>query len=377
MISPRREHTSRQLSKHARAAHDASDGWLWDLAAQLPVLGPNVEAVQVMAHSLDDLAGDPLGDSLDFLSRLQGGEFVPKQGRLDLAQYERAAPMVTRVAAAVDAARARVDAVRPEDLFGPVGAVVSRLQGELTSVDSAAGAARTAVRLVPDMMGGTAPRSILLIVQNNAEIRATAGMPGSFSFLTARDGKLVIGPHYSTSDLPPLRRPAALLTADERRCSARHPATDVRDTTLMPDFPRAAQLLSAVIGRETHRRVDTVVSVDPVALARVLRSTGPIKLGTETFTSDNVVTKLLHEPYQRFPTQTGQNAYFSAAASGDHHDDARRRRRPLETSSGSSTESVAQRRVSDLEQPSREQRLLGSSAITGAAAAQRHTVPHT
>ena len=275
----------------------------------------------------------------------------------------------------MDAARARVDAVRPEDLFGAVGGVVSRLQGELTSVDSAAGAARTAVRLVPDMLGGTAPRSILLIVQNNAEIRATAGMPGSFSFLTARDGQLVIGPHYSTSDLPPLRRPAALLTADERRLFGATPATDVRDTTLMPDFPRAAQLLSSVIGHETHRRVDTVVSVDPVALARVLRSTGPIKLGTETLTSDNVVTKLLHEPYQRFPTQTGQNAYFSAAASAitttmlAGGDDPRDLVRQL-------TESVAQRRVSIWSSHPDEQRLLGSSAITGALPRNVTGSPH-
>ena len=233
--------TSHQLSSHARAAHDASDGWLWDLAARLPLMGPDVKAVQVVSHALDDLAGDPLRDSLDLLSRLQGGEFVPKNGRLDLARYERATPLVTRVATAVDDARARIGEVRPQDLLGPLGDVISRLQSELDSVDTAAGAARTAVRLVPDLMGGSAPRSILLVVQNNAEIRATAGLPGSFTFLTARSGRLAIGPHYSTSDLPPLRRPAAILTSDERRLFGPTLATDVRDSNLMPDFPRAAR----------------------------------------------------------------------------------------------------------------------------------------
>ena len=42
----------------------------------------------------------------------------------------------------------------------------------------------------------------------------------------------------------------------------------------------------------------------------MLRATGPIKVGEETFTADNVVRKLLNEVYQRFETREQQDAYF-------------------------------------------------------------------
>ena len=40
------------------------------------------------------------------------------------------------------------------------------------------------------MAGADGPRDYLLVFQNNAEIRATGGLPGSWARLHAEDGKL-------------------------------------------------------------------------------------------------------------------------------------------------------------------------------------------
>ena len=59
-----------------------------------------------------------------------------------------------------------------------------------------------------------------------------------------------------------------------------------------------------------------MLATDPIALAAVLRATGPIKVGGEVFTSDNAVRKLLNTTYLRFEDPAAQDTYFAAAARG-------------------------------------------------------------
>jgi Protein of unknown function (DUF4012) len=168
--------------------------------------------------------------------------------------------------------------------------------------------------VLPKMLGADGPRNTLLVVQNNAEIRATGGMPGAFTLLRAEDGRITVGFQNTTSDLPPLTSPVLPLTAEETKLFGPTMATDVRDANLTPDFPRAAQLVSAIVGRERGVSFDDVLFVDPVALSAVLRATGPISIGETRLTSGNAVQKLLNEPYQRLDSQEKQDAFFQAAA---------------------------------------------------------------
>ena len=60
------------------------------------------------------------------------------------------------------------------------------------------------------------------------------------------------------------------------RCSV---GTDIRDTAIIPDFPRAAQLAAAIVAERWDVEVDGVVAVDPVALGRVLGAVGSVDIG--------------------------------------------------------------------------------------------------
>ena len=51
------------------------------------------------------------------------------------------------------------------------------------------------------MLGEEGERTYLVAFQNNAEVRATGGMPGSMVELTARDGRLKMGRSFTPSDL--------------------------------------------------------------------------------------------------------------------------------------------------------------------------------
>ena len=58
---------------------------------------------------------------------------------------------------------------------------VRELQTKIAEADALADRASIAVRLLPGMLGGDGERRYLFVFQNNAEIRATGGIPGAFA----------------------------------------------------------------------------------------------------------------------------------------------------------------------------------------------------
>jgi hypothetical protein len=168
------------------------------------------------------------------------------------------------------------------------------------------------------MLGADGPRTWLLLVQNNAEIRATGGMTGSWAVLHADHGRVRMGLQGADTDMPPLRRPAVSLPAGVRELYGSDLGTDFRDMNFDPHFPDVARMAAALLAHDHHVHVDGVVAVDPVALAHVLRGTGPVPVrfhGRETLlTAGNVVHTLLNEVYLTIDDGQLQNDFFDAAA---------------------------------------------------------------
>ncbi len=97
---------------------------------------------------------------------------------------------------------------------------------------------------------GRGPRTYLVLAQNNAELRATGGIPTAWATLTVDTGKISM----STFGDPPRNglfsqdEAASVLTAEERNLFSTKMATDYPDINFTPDFP--ASLISRVSGIE-------------------------------------------------------------------------------------------------------------------------------
>ena len=365
----------RELADHASTAHDSSDGILWDAAARLPVVGDDVAAVRVVSSSLDNLSQDALPVGLDLISAVRGGRLQDDDGRFDLELIQRLAPRVSRAAASTAAAETALRPIDPDGLFSPVGMAARDVQERVTQLNSGVQAAHSATQLLPDMLGGEGRRTYLLMVQNNAEIRSTGGLPGSLSILRADDGKVRLGFQGSAADFPPLAKPVLPLTPGELEIYGSTLATDVRDTNLTPDFPRTGELISAIVARGKDQKLDGVVSVDPIALSQVLHATGPLKVGQESYNSGNVVAKLLNESYQRLPTQDLQNAYFAGASREIANAllSGKANQQSLVRALG---EGVRQRRVLVWSRDDMEQSILESAGISGRLPRVTGAKPH-
>ena len=225
---------------------------------------------------------------------------------LEADQFLRdAAPTIATVAASTDA-------IEVDGLMGPVRGPVEELRMTLNQAARWSRVAALATELLPAMLGGEEARTYLVAFQNNAEVRALGGMPGTLGVLTADDGQLTLERTFKPQTLEN-GKPVLPLTKDEQKLFPPRMAVRLR-AMFTPDFPRAAELMSAFWERSGRPPVDGVLSVDPVAMGYLLEYTGPVRMedGTE-LTADNAVDVLLRDTYE-IPDLLAQDAFFDEAA---------------------------------------------------------------
>lgn len=307
----------RSLDGFAEASHTAranSDNIMWDLVGHVPVVGRNFKAVQVVSVALDDVSQSALPSALKLYSTLNEGELRSEDGGFDLGKIATIGPDIDRMAVAVSSGAVRVSRLEADGLLPPLSRATTEIQKQFETLESSTRAASAVTTLLPPMLGAEGPRTYLLAVQNNAEVRATGGLPGAFSVLRAQNGKVTLESRRAGRNFPIFARPVLPLRDEELEMYGDGLGTDVRETNLTPDFPRTAELMSAMYERVFGESVDGVISVDPIALSAVLAATGPVQVRGQQLDSDNVVETLLSLAYQRFPDPNQQDIYFVDAA---------------------------------------------------------------
>jgi hypothetical protein len=303
------------LQTQTRAARAETDDPGWRLGGHVPWAGSDLAAVRTVAVAVDDLARQGLQPLVDTAGAIDLGALAPKNGRVDLAAVQQAAPRIATAAAAVRQARDRVAAIDTRNLLPQTSAGVKELSQGL---QRAVRITETAVRvsaLLPAMFGANGPRTYLLVFQNPAEVRATGGMPGAFLVVGVNQGAMqFLDQGSAASALQAFERTVLPLDPDMRALYTDRPGEFPADVNLTPHFPTAAALYREMYRRRSGRTVDGVIATDPVALSYLLAAEGPVALSKgATLTADNAVRVLLSDVYAKLST-AAQDQYFATVA---------------------------------------------------------------
>jgi len=312
--------TLKSMQQYAAAARDDTHGPHWSAARVLPWLGPNVRAVQTVSEVIDGLALHALPTLMDATSLVDPATLAPVKGRVDLAPIVKVAPEVVAANAEVQTAARRLDAIDPTGLQAAVAGPLADLRIQVGKVALTTATAARAVQLLPPMLGANGPRNYLLLVQNNAEQRATGGVP-TLILLQAVDGKVtVVETRSAGGNLANLPKPILPLTAEETALFSERLGIYMADVTFTPDFPRSGQLARAIWRQQVGGDLDGVLSIDPGALANVLGATGPVKLPDgRLLTSGNAAQVLMNDVYLKILDFTKQDEFFAATAATVFH----------------------------------------------------------
>ncbi len=278
------------------------------LAAEVPVLGRPVRAVQ--RTSVAALA--VVRSTRLVLAAAQPQRPLVTAGGLDLGGLRHLGDVLDQAASDV---RGPVTALAEQET-GLVPGVVRRpvqdAQRQLAPLPDSFARTAAAVRGLAAVTGGDRPHSLLVVLENNAELRGSGGVVTVFAQAKAANGRVRVGRFRDVEDVSDAARTAQRVAApgDYTGLWGRFLANSTlwKNVNMTPDLPTASLVLSRIAERSLGERPDAVVWLDVRTIADVLGATGPAVLADGSrLTADNAVTRLLSTAYATVPdTAEGQ-----------------------------------------------------------------------
>ncbi|MFF2633350.1 DUF4012 domain-containing protein [Microbacterium sp. NPDC058021] len=292
------------VGDHAVQAVRAANDPLWAAAESVPVAGENLRAVRLASEALDLIVNDIAMPVLSVKDDPSTASLLPAI----LPILETNAPALDRLATDMDTL------LSATTLIGPVRSGIEQV-GSVTTM------AAPLVRALPSLLGVEAPKSYLLVFQNNAEALPLGGSAASQTLVSADSGNLAITAQASSASFTPGVPVDVAVDQSALDLYSSYLVDHVNTSTSRPDFPTAAKILRAFWNRDIDPTpIDGVVSIDPIALGRVLLATGPITVSNVEISSDNALQVLLSDayewwnPYASVAEAAASDAFFAGVA---------------------------------------------------------------
>jgi hypothetical protein len=268
----------------------------------VPLLGRDVRLASAAAAAAEQTTTAALG-VVTALTQMGSSRLTGATLTRTTDAFRRLADVSTDQAKRVRAQRALLlDRQRQE--FLAAADQTARRAGQITQV----------LRLVATMYGSPRPARLFLAFQNPAELRGTGGLIGQYGILqgSASGPKLLTVDSYNT-----LNRRAAGLTHRPEPAGPYPAGVDGvpnlwSSVNLPPHLPRVGRDIVELYRRTVGSSLDAVVLIDPLAVAEILKVSGPFDAAGSRITAANVVNRTLVEAYVRFADDRAARRRFLA-----------------------------------------------------------------
>ncbi len=283
---------------HFDDAHDRIASWLTWPARQLPVVGPQLRALERVSA----IGARTIPIARAAATRVDPNRLRLVDGRLDLSTLASYRPIFDELATETRLVRGELAELPRMWLVSPLENQLERFEATVVRADDSAATADEAVRLAPALLGGSGRRTYLVAFVTPAEARGSGGLMANFGVLTASNGRISLegvgrGPDLDGRGTQPkhLTGPPDYLA----RYGKFEPAQTWENVTMSPDFPSVADVMAQLYPQSGGGPIDGVIQVDPFALAQMLTLTGPVRVPGLPVTIDasNAVSFLLRDQY--------------------------------------------------------------------------------
>ena len=284
-------------------ARDHLDGVAANFLRLLPVTRQNVDALARVTDSLLEVveAGFALDD---FSSDLEDSTLLAA-GNVDLeavGKLERFLAVEAR--ALTDLEQSLQEGLNGwllPPLWAPFDATLQRVQ-------PLAEGARNTVRgleLAEPMLGAEGKRTYLVVLMNNAELRATGGLPSGAGVIVADHGRIELGDFRPARDLrggvPYRKVPSS--PAFERRFGRYGADTTLWvNSTMSPDAAEVAEVVAGIGELRFGRSFDGVLFADPHGLASLVPRNAELRAPAvgATIRAEDLPTYVMSDAYDEF-----------------------------------------------------------------------------
>jgi len=311
------EKVAAKIPALAHRAHRLTTGPAWFLASEVPYIGTPLDIARGTTAATDELGTHGINVLLDVASQIDPEKLRTTGHSVNLAPLAAASGKLKIVSVAVHRAIKILDSTPNSSWFASVDAVHASMQGLLGSVAGYVDAASRASQVLPSMLGDDGPKRYFVGLQNEAEMRGTGGLPGSFAIMTADHGRVSFDHFESDQALTPHSTGSRVQTglsfgqSYDDAYGASDPTQIFVNSNVSPNFPYAAQIWAAMWEKTTGEHIDGAIALHPGVLANLLQATGPIKT-TEgiTLNSQNVVSFTEQQEYAIFNNNTARRNFL-------------------------------------------------------------------
>jgi hypothetical protein len=311
--------TTEKLDAHTSMAATQTRDPIWRAAEVIPFIGDNLYAVRAASETLDEVVSKVALPGAKVASAVNLTARDPKTGALDLSPLPKAAKILVTAKTVIGDAQERMARVQTSRTIGQISAVVTQLDRVLSKASVGVADGTKIVTATSGVLGQDGARKYLLMFQNNAESTALGGSSASYTQLTVDKGAVKITGQASSANFVQGEPVDVKVDQSAIDLYGAYLINHTNTATSRPDFPTAAEITRAYWLRDKKEDVDGVISIDPLALAQVLKATGPITLPTgEVLTSGNVVKVVVNEIYFRIDAYKHpqlSDAFFEGVAS--------------------------------------------------------------
>lgn len=303
---------SSTVTDAVHAIDDELGGTNWQVAERIPIVGQDVATVRTLVDVATDLVDNALAPVVASVSGLHLSELMVNGAvnvgliRQVSSAVQNATPVIERLAQTVSAL--------PEPRIGRLQGIFSQANDALALANGAVGGINEILPYLPQMLGADGQtRTYLVIAQNNAEIRATGGFPGSWGVVTITDGAISLG-DFST--IAGERDVTFDITDEERALFGDGMAISPANLNMTPDFPRAGTLLASAWEAYMGQTINGVIAMDPVFIQSMLVLAGGVTAEDGTvIDGSNAAQVLLSDTYWRFGNDgDAQDEFFAYVA---------------------------------------------------------------
>ncbi|NYE35867.1 hypothetical protein F4692_000971 [Nocardioides cavernae] len=287
--------------RHADQVQDAMQGLGGDVWSLVPVVGEPVDDVRHLGNALNHLTTAAEVALATWPSVSGKDATLFGKGSVDMETLDGLVSAVDQVSVNLDAAQLELGEVRDSSLG--VGTRLGEARDEATAVvnplASDARRAKPLTQVLPELFGGEGDRTYLLALLNPSEQRFSGGAPLTVVPMDVKGGSLSMGDAIDTSD-PRLFKVGRWTKVEGN--PFHNGKLRISTATFAPDWSVSGEELLRGWERRTDQPVDGLVVVDVVALADMLRITGPIEAPAPYGTLDagNFAQKLIGD-YDTYP----------------------------------------------------------------------------
>jgi len=275
-------------------------GWLLPAGRAfgwLPLVGGDLRAAPHLLTTADGLteAGSVLCTALEpLLVNWQTTGALPELAQVSELLVQNA-PALQQAAMAVECAQTAWSQVDATSLMPPIARRAALLEEGLPLLQ----AGLQIALIAPDMLGSNEPRTYLILVQNDDEMRPTGGFISAVGQVTLEEWQMT---HFSFADSytvddyanKPYPRPPEPLY--------NYMGADLwlfRDANWSPDFPTSAQQAAYFYEYGQDIEVDGVIALDQYAVELILTAFGELRLedpAAPPLTAENI-RDFMHEAW--------------------------------------------------------------------------------